>query len=45
MKRDLDALVLETFEETMREIEVPPTERPDLGRSYLAAVERLGFGS
>jgi 1,2-phenylacetyl-CoA epoxidase catalytic subunit len=45
VKRDLDALVLETFEETLREIGIPPTERPDLGRSYLAAVARLGFGS
>lgn len=45
VKRDLDALVLETFEETLREIGMPPSERPDLGRSYLAAVERLGFGS
>lgn len=45
VKRDLDALVLETFEETLREIGVPPSERPDLGRSYLAVVERLGFAA
>lgn len=44
VKRDLDALVLETFEETLREIGLPADERPDLGRSYLAAVARLGFG-
>jgi 1,2-phenylacetyl-CoA epoxidase catalytic subunit len=43
VKRDLDALVLETFEETVREIGIPAAERPDLGRSYLAAVSRLGF--
>lgn len=43
VKRDLDALVLETFEETLREIGIPASERPDLGRSYLAAVSRLGF--
>lgn len=43
VKRDLDALVLETFEETLREIGLPAAERPDLGRSYLAAVARLGF--
>jgi 1,2-phenylacetyl-CoA epoxidase catalytic subunit len=43
VKRDLDALVLETFEETVREIGIPPADRPDLGRSYLAAVARLGF--
>lgn len=44
VKRDLDALVLETFEEILREIGMAPDERPELGRSYLAAVERLGFG-
>jgi len=43
VKRDLDALVLETFEETLREIGIPASERPDLGRSYLSAVARLGF--
>ena len=43
VKRDLDALVLETFEETLREIGVPASERPELGRTYLAAVSRLGF--
>jgi len=43
VKRDLDALVLETFEETVREIGIPASERPDLGRSYLAAVARLGL--
>jgi 1,2-phenylacetyl-CoA epoxidase catalytic subunit len=43
VKRDLDALVLETFEETLREIGLPAAERPELGRSYLAAVARLGF--
>ena len=43
VKRDLDALVLETFEETVREIGIPASERPDLGRAYLAAVARLGF--
>jgi hypothetical protein len=44
VKRDLDVLVLETFEETLREIGLPAAERPELGRSYLAAVARLGFG-
>ncbi len=43
VKRDLDALVLETFEETLREIGIPASDRPDLGRSYLAAVARLGL--
>jgi 1,2-phenylacetyl-CoA epoxidase catalytic subunit len=44
VKRDLDALVLDTFEETLRELGLPASERPDLGRTYLAAVARLGFG-
>jgi 1,2-phenylacetyl-CoA epoxidase catalytic subunit len=44
VKRDLDALVLETFAETLRDIGIPTDERPDLGRSYLAAVNRLGVG-
>jgi 1,2-phenylacetyl-CoA epoxidase catalytic subunit len=43
VKRDLDPLVLETFEKTVREIGIPASERPDLGRAYLAAVARLGF--
>jgi len=44
VKRDLDALVLETFEEILRDLGLPAAERPDLGRGYLAAVARLGFG-
>jgi 1,2-phenylacetyl-CoA epoxidase catalytic subunit len=43
IKRELDRLVLDSFEETLHAIGVPRGERPDLGRSYLAAVERLGF--
>jgi 1,2-phenylacetyl-CoA epoxidase catalytic subunit len=45
VKRDLDALVLETFAETLREIGMPASEQPDLGRAYLAAVNRLGVGA
>jgi 1,2-phenylacetyl-CoA epoxidase catalytic subunit len=45
IKRELDPLVLETFSETMSELGLPRDQRPELGRSYLAAVERLGFGS
>jgi hypothetical protein len=44
VKRDLDALVIETFAETVRDIGIPASERPDLGRAYLAAVNRLGLG-
>ena len=34
-----------TFEETLKELGDPRETRPELGRSYLAAVGRLGFGS
>lgn len=44
VKKDLDALVLDTFEATLDQIGVPRSERPELGRRYLASVERLGFG-
>ena len=43
IKRQLDPLVLETFEETLNELAVPRDERPELGRAYLAAVDRLGL--
>lgn len=43
VRRELDPLVLESFEETARALEVPAAERAELGRDYLAAVERLGF--
>ncbi|MGH7292990.1 MAG: long-chain fatty aldehyde decarbonylase, partial [Myxococcota bacterium] len=43
VKRELDPLVLETFEEMLDELEIPRGERPELGRNYLAMVERLGF--
>ena len=40
---ELDPLVLRTFEEAMNQIGTPRDDRTELGRSYLAAVERLGF--
>jgi 1,2-phenylacetyl-CoA epoxidase catalytic subunit len=43
VKRELDPLVLATFEETLHEVGMPRDDRPDLGRNYLAAVDRLGF--
>lgn len=43
IKRQLDPLVLETFEETLNELAVPRDERPELGLAYLAAVDRLGL--
>jgi 1,2-phenylacetyl-CoA epoxidase catalytic subunit len=43
VRRELDRLVLASFEETMAEAGVPASERPELGRHYLDAVARLGF--
>ena len=45
IRKELDPLVLGTFEETLEELGAPRETRPELGRSYLAAVGRLGFGS
>ena len=42
VRQELDPLVLATLEEALGELQVPRAEREDLGRSYLAAVERLG---
>ena len=44
VRQELDALVLRSFEETMDQIGTPRAERTDLGRQYLQAVARLGFG-
>jgi ferritin-like protein len=43
VREELDPLVLRSFEEAMDAVGAPRGERADLGRSYLAAVERLGF--
>ncbi len=43
VRRELDRLVLASFEETLAEAGVPAGERPELGKSYLEAVARLGF--
>jgi hypothetical protein len=43
VRRELDPLVLQSFAETLAEIGAGPVERDDLARSYLQAVERLGF--
>lgn len=44
VRRQLDPLILESFEETLAALGLPRDERPELGRSYLRAVARLGFG-
>jgi len=43
VKKELDHLVLETLEETMRHLGSPRDEHERLGRAYLESVERLGF--
>lgn len=43
LRDELDPLVLESFEKTLQLLGAPAQERLELGRDYLAAVERLGF--
>ncbi len=43
VRMDLDPLVLNSFEATYRDLGLRRDEFPDLGRSYLEAVERLGL--
>jgi 1,2-phenylacetyl-CoA epoxidase catalytic subunit len=43
VKKDLDHLVLDTLEETMRHLGIARDEQDRLGRAYLESVERLGF--
>jgi 1,2-phenylacetyl-CoA epoxidase catalytic subunit len=43
IKKELDHLVLATFEESLENLGVSRQERPDLGRLYLETVARLGF--
>ena len=43
IKKELDALVLATFEDSQRELGTPATERQEVGRLYLETVARLGF--
>jgi 1,2-phenylacetyl-CoA epoxidase catalytic subunit len=43
VKRELDHLVLDTLEETMKHIGVARDEQDRLSRAYVESVERLGF--
>jgi hypothetical protein len=43
VRRELDPLVLASCDEALAQIGTPAADRPEIGRSYLAAVRRLGF--
>jgi len=43
VRRELDPLVLGSFEGAFEDLGIARSDRPDLGRDYLRAVERLGF--
>jgi 1,2-phenylacetyl-CoA epoxidase catalytic subunit len=43
VRKELDPLILESFRLTLDRIEARPDDHAELGRSYLAAVGRLGF--
>ncbi len=43
VRKELDPLVLDTFEGTLEQLGIPRDQRPELGRNYLAAISRLGF--
>lgn len=43
VKTELDHLALATFEGTLADLGIPRSERPAIGRDYLAAVGRLGL--
>ena len=43
LRRELDPLVLGSFEDVMAKLGTPREVRLELGRSYLSAVARLGF--
>lgn len=44
LRQELDHLVLDTLDETMRQIGVDAEERAEVCRSYVESVRRLGFG-
>lgn len=43
VRKELDPLVLESFEGVYRDLGLSKTEQPELGRHYLEAVTRLGL--
>jgi hypothetical protein len=45
VRRQLDPMVLGSFQDVSGEIGLSTAEAPELGRSYIAAIERLGFAT
>jgi len=45
IKKELDPIVLATFEDSLQALGMPASERPEVGRLYLDTVARLGFDS
>ena len=43
IRKELDPLVLRSFEDIGSDLGLPASQRPELGRAYLGAVGRLGF--
>ncbi len=43
LRKEMDSLVLDTFEESLDALGVPRGDRPALGVQYLETVDRLGF--
>ena len=43
LRKELDSLVLASFEHTMKILGAPASDSQELGQNYLRAVERLGF--
>ena len=43
IKRELDPLVLASFEDSLERLGLPRSERPEVGRLYLESVARLGL--
>ncbi len=43
IRKELDSLVLATFEDSLQALGLPRAERPEVGRLYLETVSRLGF--
>jgi hypothetical protein len=45
IKKELDSIVLATFEDSLQALGMPVSQRPEVGRLYLDTVARPGFDS